>query len=76
MSAHDLTELLFAQEELFILDVRNQEDYQDWRIEGHRVDSINVPYFELIDGVEAVVGKLPASQKYWSFAPRKAPRFL
>lgn len=63
MSAHDLTELLFAQEELFILDVRNQEDYQDWRIEGHRVDSINVPYFELIDGVEAVVGKLPASQK-------------
>ncbi|MGZ0051391.1 MBL fold metallo-hydrolase [Brevibacillus gelatini] len=63
MTAHELTELLFAQEELFILDVRNSEDYENWHIEGHRVKSFNAPYFELIDGVEEIVGKLPGKQK-------------
>ena len=37
--------------ELFILDVRNEADYEDWKIEGKQVSSINKPYFDLLDGV-------------------------
>ncbi|MCM3145556.1 MBL fold metallo-hydrolase [Brevibacillus sp. MER 51] len=63
MTAHELTQLLFAQEELFILDVRNTSDYENWRIEGHRVVSMNIPYFDLLDGVESVLEKIPVNQK-------------
>ncbi|UED75023.1 MBL fold metallo-hydrolase [Brevibacillus sp. DP1.3A] len=63
MTAHVLTQLLFAQEELFILDVRNTSDYEAWQIEGHRVVSMNIPYFDLLDGVEAVLDKIPVKQK-------------
>lgn len=63
MTAHELTQLLFAQEELFILDVRNTNDYEAWRIEGHRVVSVNIPYFDLLDGVEAVREQIPVKQK-------------
>ncbi|EJL29533.1 MBL fold metallo-hydrolase [Brevibacillus sp. BC25] len=63
MTAHELTQILFAQEELFILDVRNTSDYEAWQIEGHRVVSMNIPYFDLLDGVEAVLDKIPVKQK-------------
>ncbi|ATF10587.1 MBL fold metallo-hydrolase [Brevibacillus sp. HB1.2] len=63
MTAHELTQLLFAQEELFILDVRNTSDYEAWQIEGHRVVSMNIPYFDLLDGVETVLEKIPVKQK-------------
>ncbi|MCC8433564.1 MBL fold metallo-hydrolase [Brevibacillus sp. M2.1A] len=63
MTANELTQLLFAQEELFILDVRNTSDYENWRIEGHRVVSMNIPYFDLLDGVESVLEKIPVNQK-------------
>ncbi|MED1914039.1 MBL fold metallo-hydrolase [Bacillus thuringiensis] len=63
MTAHGLTQLLFAQEELFILDVRNTSDYEAWQIEGHRIVSMNIPYFDLLDGVEAVLDKIPVKQK-------------
>ncbi len=35
---------------LLILDVRNQEDVENWRVEGpHPVPTIHIPYFELLD---------------------------
>lgn len=50
-------------EELFILDVRNEEDYRNWKIEGKNVESINIPYFDLIDGVEHALEKLPKDER-------------
>jgi glyoxylase-like metal-dependent hydrolase (beta-lactamase superfamily II) len=44
---------------LFILDVRNDSDFNDWKIEGKNIEIINVPYFDLIDGVDAVLDKIP-----------------
>ncbi|SFJ67496.1 MBL fold metallo-hydrolase [Thermoflavimicrobium dichotomicum] len=49
--------------ELIILDVRNEEDYRNWRIEGKKVESINIPYFDLIDGVEQALEKLPKDER-------------
>ncbi|MDI3328320.1 MAG: MBL fold metallo-hydrolase [Alicyclobacillaceae bacterium] len=39
-------------EPVFILDVRNEEEYRDWRIEGRSVRSINVPYFAFLEEEE------------------------
>ncbi|WP_421385131.1 MBL fold metallo-hydrolase [Bacillus salacetis] len=59
MNAKDVTQKVFNNEELFILDVRNEDAFQDWKIEGHKFDYLNIPYFELLDGVEEIMGKLP-----------------
>lgn len=44
---------------MFILDVRNESYYKDWKIEGKGIESINRPYFDLIDGVEDILEDLP-----------------
>ncbi|MDP9727108.1 MBL fold metallo-hydrolase [Alicyclobacillus tolerans] len=62
MTAADVFGKILSAEPLFILDVRNQEAYLDWKIEGDQVTSINVPYFDLIDGVEPILHQLPKNQ--------------
>ncbi|UNT71645.1 MBL fold metallo-hydrolase (plasmid) [Bacillus sp. N447-1] len=58
LQAKDVVEkVLFG--ELFILDVRNETDYVDWKIEGKQVTSINKPYFDLLEGVEGILDELP-----------------
>jgi len=50
---------ILEEKDLFILDVRNPEDYADWKIEGPKVESINIPYFNLLEGVDEVLDQLP-----------------
>ncbi|RQG95526.1 MBL fold metallo-hydrolase [Natrarchaeobius chitinivorans] len=38
-----------AGENVTLLDARMESDYDEWRIDGENVDSINVPYFEFLD---------------------------
>ncbi|MDM5187222.1 MBL fold metallo-hydrolase [Bacillus sp. DX4.1] len=58
LQAKDVAEkVLFG--ELFILDVRNEADYVDWKIEGKQVTSINKPYFDLLEGVDGILAELP-----------------
>ncbi|MED0655398.1 MBL fold metallo-hydrolase [Anoxybacillus geothermalis] len=59
MTVQQMTEKVFNKESLFILDVRNESDFRDWKIEGENFDYLNVPYFELIDGVDSIVDRLP-----------------
>lgn len=59
MTAKDVTKKVFDKETLFILDVRNESDFNDWKIEGENFDYLNIPYFELLDGVEEILEKLP-----------------
>lgn len=43
-------ERLLRNEPLFILDVRNRDEFERWRVEGpHPVPTFNIPYFELLD---------------------------
>ncbi|MFP4648914.1 MAG: MBL fold metallo-hydrolase [Halorhodospira sp.] len=43
-------EHLLAGDPLFILDVRNRDEFERWRVEGPRpTPTINRPYFELLD---------------------------
>ena len=36
MTSKEVTKKVFNKEELFILDVRNESDFQDWKIEGEK----------------------------------------
>ncbi|MDP4551944.1 MBL fold metallo-hydrolase [Alkalihalobacillus macyae] len=61
--ASEVASKVLNKEDLFILDVRNEEAYGDWKIEGESVTSINVPYFDLIDGVEDLLPELPKDKE-------------
>ncbi|WP_338593843.1 MBL fold metallo-hydrolase [Bacillus safensis] len=63
MTAEQLTKKIINKEPIFLLDVRNESDVQDWKIEGKAVDYINVPYFELLDGVEDMIEKVPTDRE-------------
>ncbi|MBE4909468.1 MBL fold metallo-hydrolase [Bacillus luteolus] len=58
MISKEVTEKVINKEALFILDVRNESDFQDWKIEGDNFEYLNVPYFELLEGVEDILEKI------------------
>lgn len=61
MTSKEVTKKIFNQEDLFILDVRNETDFQDWKIEGENFRYLNIPYFELLDGVEGILDEIPTN---------------
>ncbi|MCM2535235.1 MBL fold metallo-hydrolase [Neobacillus pocheonensis] len=63
MTSKEVTKKVFNKEELFILDVRNESDFLDWKIEGENFEYLNVPYFELLDGVEEIIEKIPTDKE-------------
>ncbi|WP_017726114.1 MBL fold metallo-hydrolase [Halalkalibacterium ligniniphilum] len=63
MSAQEVTKKVFNKEALFILDVRNESDFADWKIEGENFEYFNIPYFELLDGVEGIMDKIPTDKE-------------
>lgn len=63
MTSKDVTKKLIQKEELFILDVRNESDFNDWKIEGVSFEHLNVPYFELLDGVDEIIEKIPTNKE-------------
>ncbi|MDQ0270435.1 MBL fold metallo-hydrolase [Cytobacillus purgationiresistens] len=63
MKPHEVTKKVFNKEELFIIDVRNEADFQDWKIEGVNFEYLNVPYFDLLDGVERIMDQIPANKE-------------
>ncbi|WP_066175872.1 MBL fold metallo-hydrolase [Bacillus marinisedimentorum] len=63
IKAGELFDKINSGEELFIFDVRNESDFSDWKVEGQKLDYLNIPYFELIDGVEEVMDKLPKDKE-------------
>ncbi|MED4208532.1 MBL fold metallo-hydrolase [Priestia megaterium] len=63
LTAKEVTAKIINKEPLFILDVRNENDFSDWKIEGHYFDHLNVPYFDLLDGVEEILKKIPSDKE-------------
>ena len=63
MTAKEVTKKVFNKEPFFILDVRNEGDFKDWKIEGENFDYMNVPYFDLLDGVEGILDQLPTDKE-------------
>jgi len=59
ISAKELARKVLNHEDLFILDVRNTDDFDDWKIEGRNVKVHNTPYFDLIEGIDPILEELP-----------------
>jgi glyoxylase-like metal-dependent hydrolase (beta-lactamase superfamily II)/rhodanese-related sulfurtransferase len=55
---------LLHNQPLFILDVRNPDDYGRWRIEGQtRLETLNIPYYDFIEDEDATVARLPKNRE-------------
>jgi glyoxylase-like metal-dependent hydrolase (beta-lactamase superfamily II) len=63
MTSKEVTKKIFNKKELFILDVRNESDFADWKIEGENFEYLNVPYFDLLDGVEGIMERIPSDKE-------------
>ena len=61
-TAQDVAQKVIQRQPLFILDVRNKADFEDWKIDGHHFEYLNVPYFELLDGVDGILEQIPEDQ--------------
>ena len=61
-TAADVARKVIDNQELFILDVRNADAFEDWKIDGHKFEYLNIPYFELLDGVDEILEKVPADK--------------
>jgi glyoxylase-like metal-dependent hydrolase (beta-lactamase superfamily II) len=60
----ELKKRLDAGEDVTILDVRTQSDYEAWSIDGPTVTDANVPYWEFFDGLsEDVLAQVPADDE-------------
>lgn len=62
ISAKEINQLIVDKQPVFMLDVRNQDDFKDWKIEGENIEYLNVPYFDLIDGVEPILEQIPTDK--------------
>lgn len=64
ITAAEVYEKLLSQEQRVILDVRNEEDFRRWRIEGHNsLQVINIPYYNFLEDAEASMAGLPGDEE-------------
>jgi glyoxylase-like metal-dependent hydrolase (beta-lactamase superfamily II)/rhodanese-related sulfurtransferase len=55
-----LKQAMDAGQELFILDVRNEDEFRQWRIEGkHGPEILHIPYFAFIEEAETYIKRVP-----------------
>lgn len=50
-------------DEVYILDVRNETDYNNWKIEGKNVSIENIPYVEFVEENEQAYADLPKDKE-------------
>jgi glyoxylase-like metal-dependent hydrolase (beta-lactamase superfamily II) len=52
IAPEELKSMIDGEEPVGLLDVRAREEFEEWHIDGPSVEVANVPYFELLDGVD------------------------
>lgn len=62
VTAQEVARRFINEEDLFILDVRNESEFNDWRIEDNNIEVINKPYFELLEGIDPIKDQLPTDK--------------
>jgi len=63
-TAQDLFTWLVEKEDFLLLDVRNDEEFGRFKVEGpYPFDMVNVPYMEFIEHEEESVAKVPRGKK-------------
>ncbi|NNV04032.1 MULTISPECIES: MBL fold metallo-hydrolase [Bacillales] len=59
ITAEELHRKMSSGEDLVILDVRNETDYNEWKIEGKNLRTMNIPYFHFLEEDVQVYAGLP-----------------
>ncbi len=60
LSPAELYAELLSEQPLFILDVRNEQEFARNRVRGrHPIPTLNIPYFEFIEDEEAAIARVP-----------------
>ncbi|RPF51158.1 MBL fold metallo-hydrolase [Aquisalibacillus elongatus] len=62
MNVQEIAKRVVNNEDLFVLDVRNEDAFQDWKVEGENFNYLNVPYFDLIEGIEPIQDQVPTDR--------------
>jgi len=56
----ELLKHIDAGEPVLLLDVRNDDDFARWKLEGRKpLDTVHVPYFAFLEDEDQAVAKLP-----------------
>lgn len=63
LTVEELNAKISSGKEVFILDVRNTDEYNDWKIEGKKLQSINVPYFYFLEEDENNYKDIPKDKE-------------
>lgn len=59
ITVEDLHRRMNSGQDVVILDARNETDYNDWKIEGKKLKSINIPYFQFLEEDDSIYAELP-----------------
>ena len=60
----ELLKRIDAGDPIFLLDVRNHEEYESWKLEGLRpVETVNVPYFDFIEEEDEAMARVPRDRE-------------
>ncbi|GBD34957.1 Beta-lactamase hydrolase-like protein [bacterium HR36] len=60
LSPADLKQMLDRGESFTLLDVRNEEEFRRWQVEGrHSVTVLNIPYYQFLEAPEEAVARVP-----------------
>jgi len=53
-----------AGEPLIVLDVRNDDEFEAWRLEGRRpIETVHIPYFDFIEDAAGCLDRLPRDRE-------------
>lgn len=66
VSVKDFAKKVMNHESLFIVDARNQNDFEEWKIEGKNAEVINLPYSEVKENIGQYVHKLPKDRRIYT----------
>jgi glyoxylase-like metal-dependent hydrolase (beta-lactamase superfamily II)/rhodanese-related sulfurtransferase len=60
----ELLHRLDRGESVLLLDVRNQDEHESWKLEARRpVETVHVPYFDFIEDAEAAFARVPRDRE-------------
>lgn len=60
----ELKNSIDAGEKILLLDVRNEDEFGSWRVEGKKIpETLNIPYFAFIEEPEAQIAKVPRDRE-------------
>jgi glyoxylase-like metal-dependent hydrolase (beta-lactamase superfamily II)/rhodanese-related sulfurtransferase len=64
MAIAELLTKIDAGEPLLLLDVRNDDEFESWKLEGRRpIDTMHVPYFEFIENEASSIAHIPKDRE-------------